>query len=104
VADRVIGDERLAASAPLQLVLLAGTNPLIVRGIDGKQHPHVPSGVGPQHHQIAILSGLGVDLRPVTELIAAVRIEPHAHGGIRGDLACGRGRDRGAHRRQQQQW
>src|SRR6266576_2586118 len=37
VAGRVIGHERFAASAPLQLVLLAGTNPLIARGIDGQR-------------------------------------------------------------------
>src|SRR5439155_757503 len=62
-----------------------------------------PADVGAQHDQIAVFGGSGIHLRPIAELIVAIGIEPHANGGLCGDLARGRGRGRRAQSMKQQQ-
>src|SRR5256885_5228336 len=36
-------------------------------GIERKQHPHLPGGIGAKHDQIAVQSRLGIHFRPITE-------------------------------------
>jgi len=56
---------RFAIAAPAELKVAPGSNGSVIRGIEGKEHAHVPLRVGAQHKEISVLRRLDVDPRAV---------------------------------------
>ena len=73
--------KRLAVAATADLQLVVATHEVVVAGVEREQHPHAPVGVGPEHHEIAVLLGARVHLGAVAPGIIVV-VEPDLHGRV----------------------
>jgi hypothetical protein len=65
--------EALAAAATEQQVALATLDVVVVGGIEREDHAQLPLGTDPEHHQVAVITGDDLHLRPVAgEVLALV--------------------------------
>jgi hypothetical protein len=73
--------ERLAVAAPANFQVVVAAHEVVVAGIERIQQPHATVGVGPEHHQVAILLRPHVHLGAVAPLVI-VLVQPDPNGRV----------------------